>query len=222
MPDPPPSSPEAWTERVRSVYDRTARGYDLALMLLPLVGFRSASYRRAAIDALHVRSGDTVLDIGCGTGRNLPILARSVGERGRVIGLDVSSGALERARQRTRDLPNVELVQADALSADLGTPDRILATYSLSMMPDPEAIIARASGVLSPVGRFALLDFRIPSEWPDLVQKAAFAIAEPLGETWEMARRDLRPLLDQHTPLDTDRSFFFGAAYVAAGSPSQV
>ena len=42
---------------------------------------------------------------------------------------------------------------------------------------------------------------------------------EPLGETWEMARRDLRPVLHQHAPLDTDRSFYFGAATLGAGAP---
>jgi demethylmenaquinone methyltransferase/2-methoxy-6-polyprenyl-1,4-benzoquinol methylase len=217
MPDSPPH--DDWTDRVRSVYDRTARGYDLALSAFPAFGFRSGAYRRHAIDALRARPGDTVLDIGCGTGRNLPILAQRVGEGGRVIGLDVSSGALDRARQRTRDLPQVELVQADALTADLGTPDRVLATFSLSMMPDPEAVIERAVGALDHGGRIAVLDFRIPRDWPALVQTAAFALAEPLGETWEMARRDLRPVLHRHAPLDTDRSFFFGGATLGAGVP---
>ena len=54
--------------------------------------------------------------------------------------------------------------------------------------------------------------------WPGLVQTAAFALATPLGETWEMARRDLRPGAAGHAALDTDRASFFGRAYVAAGS----
>ena len=144
-----------------------------------------------------------------------------MGEGGRVVGLDVSSGALDRARQRTRGLEvEVELVQADALTADLGAPDRVLATFSLSMMPDPEAVVERAVGALTPGGRIAVLDFRIPRSWPGLVQTAAFRLAAPLGETWEMACRDLRPVVAAHVALDADRSFFFGGAYVAAGAPA--
>ena len=217
---PSPSTDASWTERVREVYDRTARGYDLALAAFPLVGFRAEAYRRAAIEALHVRPGDTVLDTGCGTGRNLPLLARAVGGEGRVVGLDVSSGALDRARQRTRGLHQIEFVHADALSAGLGAPDRVLATFSLSMMPEPEAVVERAVGALAPRGRISVLDFRIPRSWPGLVQTAAFRLAAPLGETWEMARRDLRPVVAAHVALDTDRSFFFGGAYVAAGAPA--
>ena len=210
-------SDAAWTERVRAVYDRTARGYDLALNLFPLVGFRSEAYRRHAVDAPRLRSGDTVLDLGCGTGRNLPLLAKAVGTAGRVVGIDVSSGALYRARRRTRGFTRVELVHADALTVDLGAPDRVFATFSLSMMPDLEAVLARAASALAPDGRFAILDFRIPPTWSGLVRRAAFALAATLGETWEMARRDLRPSVADQIALDTDRAFFFGAAYVAAG-----
>lgn len=214
------ASKTSWTDRVRTVYDRSAGSYDLALALFPVAGFRAGAYRRRAIAALGVQEGQTVVDLGCGTGHNLPLLARAVGEHGRVVGVDISAGALSRARRRTRALPQVEIVQADAAEVDL-PPDtaRVLSTFALSMMPDPEAVIAKAAAALPPDGRFAVLDFKVPRSWPALAQTPVFALAARLGETWEMAHRDLRDPLSRHVALDTDESFFFGAAYVAAGHP---
>ena len=221
------ASERSWTDRVQSVYDARAGGYDLALAAFPLVGFRTGAYRRAAVRALGLVLGQTVLDVGCGTGHNLPLLARAVGASGRVVGIDVSEGALARARSRTRDLPQVTLVHADAAQADLPAADAVLATFSLSMMPDPEAVVQRLAEALQhgPSGgsaRLGVLDFRIPRSWPALVQTAAFALAAPLGETYEMARRDLRLVLDQHAPLVTNRSFYFGSVYLGVGVPGPV
>ncbi len=223
----PASSPieegqDGWADRVRRVYDRHAGQYDRALALFTLIGYRTGAYRRRALEALGVRPGQTVLDLGCGTGKNIPLLAAAVGPTGRVVGVDFSASMLDQARTRVEryDLPNVELVKADAaLFAFPDDLDRVLATFSLSMMPDPERVIVRAAAALPPDGRCAVLDFRIPEAWPRPIRRAAFALAAPLGETWAMAERDLRPLMRSHVALDTDEAFYFGAAYVAAGSP---
>lgn len=209
----------AWTERVHVVYDRVARRYDRALDLYALLGYRTEAYRERAFAALDVRPGQTVVDLGCGTGRNLPLLARAVGEGGRVVGLDLSTGALAVARERVADLPQVELVHADAARADLGAPDRVLATFSLSMMPDPGAVAAHAVGALLPEGRLAVLDFWAPDAWPRPLRAAALALAKPFGETRAMAERDLRPLLAPYVALDVERSFYLDAAYLVAGAP---
>lgn len=213
---------EGWAKRVRHVYDRVAGRYDGALALFALIGYRTGAYRRRAVEALDARPGQTVVDLGCGTGKNLPLLAEAVGPTGRVVGVDFSATMLEQARARAeaKGLANVELVEADA--ATFAFPDglgRVLATFSLSMMPEPERVIARATTALPPDGRLAVLDFRIPEAWPGPIRRAAFALAAPLGETWAMAERDLRPLMCPHVALDIDASFYFGAAYVAAGSP---
>ena len=213
---------EGWGGRVRRVYDRVAGRYDGALVLFALIGYRTGAYRRRAVEALDARPGQTVVDLGCGTGKNLPLLAEAVGPRGRVVGVDFSASMLEQAQARVEHegLANVELVEADAATFDFPEGvERVLATFSLSMMPEPERVIARAARALEPDGRLAVLDFRIPEAWPDPVRRAAFALAAPLGETWAMAKRDLRPLMRPHVALDIDASFYFGAAYVAAGSP---
>jgi demethylmenaquinone methyltransferase/2-methoxy-6-polyprenyl-1,4-benzoquinol methylase len=218
----PERNPEGWAERVRRVYDHVAGRYDGALALFGLLGYRTGAYRRRAVRALRVRPGQTVVDLGCGTGKNLPLLAEAVGAGGCVVGVDFSPAMLEEAHARIEEngLANAELVEADAATFDFPESlDRVLATFSLSMMPESERVIARTARALGTDGRLAVLDFRIPPSWPGPIRRAAIALVAPLGETWAMAERDLRPLTQRHVSLDVDESFYFGAAYVAAGSP---
>ena len=56
------------------IYRKRAKNYDLYARLFPLLGFRQQVYRTKAVQALNLRPGDTVVDIGCGTGLNFPLL----------------------------------------------------------------------------------------------------------------------------------------------------
>lgn len=214
---------DGWGERVRRTYDRVAGRYDGALALFGLLGYRTEAYRRRAVEALGLRPGHTVVDLGCGTGKNLPLLAEAGGASGRVVGVDFSASMLSEARARAErlGLEQVELVRADAATFAFPEPlDRVLATFSLSMMAEPEGVIARAAHALGPDGRLSVLDFLVPPSWPGPVRRAAFALAAPLGETWAMAERDLRPLVRRHVSSALGASYYFGAAYVIAGSPT--
>src|ERR1700710_534186 len=78
--------------------------------------------RRRAVAALGLKPGDTVLEIGAGTGRNFPYLVEAVGPSGTVIGIDASPGMLAEAHKliERRGWSNVQLLQQDAaqLEAD--------------------------------------------------------------------------------------------------------
>lgn len=122
-------------------YSRWARVYDLVARRTPLVG----RLRRRAVDAARLERGDTVLEVGCGTGANLTLLAREVGPRGRVVGVDLSRGAIERARRSTRGYPQVEVLQADATDPPLAAPGRSSAATGTAAT-DPAAIGSAATG----------------------------------------------------------------------------
>jgi len=134
--------------------------------------------RVTAISALQLRPGALVLDIGCGTGLNFPLLRAAIGATGRIAGVDSSAHMLAQARSRAerRGWMNIELKKADAttltpgwldgrLSSERGSDvaEAVLFTYSLSVMTNwPEAWRA-ATAAAQPGARVAVVDLRTPT-----------------------------------------------------------
>ena len=147
-------------------YDRGARFYDA-------VSGERLVYRRgriAGIDLLGLQRGDAVLDVGCGTGLNFPMLVDAVGATGRVIGLDRSAAMLAMAQRRitANSWSNVTTVHADAMdfsALDLGIDrvDAVIATYSLSLMSEWRAAWECMTQVLRPGGRVGIVDMQLPN-----------------------------------------------------------
>jgi S-adenosylmethionine-diacylgycerolhomoserine-N-methlytransferase len=114
--------------------------------------------RRTAVEALRLRSGQRVLELGCGTGLNFARLRERVGATGCVVGVDLSWHMLARARRRL--LPRTYLLQADAARLPLdGTFNAVLLSYSLTMIPQWERALDQACGLLAPTGTLVVLDF---------------------------------------------------------------
>jgi ubiquinone/menaquinone biosynthesis C-methylase UbiE len=61
-------------EEIRDVYRKRASNYDFTVQLYHLLGFRMGFHRKRAIESLHLKAGDTVVDIACGTGANFSLL----------------------------------------------------------------------------------------------------------------------------------------------------
>ena len=139
--------------RQRHIYDLSRKFY--------LLG------RDEAIVRLRAAPGDKVLEIGCGTGRNLVKIARAYPEA-RLFGLDVSQEMLATAAAsaaRARLSARVALAQADAANfepRDLfghACFERVMISYALSMIPPWREVLGRALDVLSPGGSLHLVDF---------------------------------------------------------------
>lgn len=168
--------------------------------------------RLEGVRMLGARPGDTVLDVGCGTGLNFALLRDAVGPTGHVVGLDRTAQMLEVA-QRWVDRhgwTNVSLVQADATAfeaADLGEriPDGVLSTYAMSVTGDPAAAWARIRAAVRPGGRACIVDMQPPTgraRWLSPLARLACAMggADITARPWalleaaatDLERRSLR------------------------------
>lgn len=140
----------------QSFYGRWARLYDRIAEAPGVV-----TWRDRAADALDLAPGDTVVEMGCGTGANLPHLRERVGADGRVVGVDFTAGMLDRARERVERAgwANVHLVRGDATRPPVAGPvDAVLESFVVGMFDDPERVVEGWLDLLEPGGRIALLD----------------------------------------------------------------
>ncbi|WP_368279753.1 methyltransferase domain-containing protein [Halomarina oriensis] len=165
--DTPTTTGPDTTTRVRGqrLYDRWS-DHQTLFRLGKWVVFagREDAYRRQTLAGLNARRGDTVLDVGCGPGVDLPALRERVGPEGRVVGVDYSKGMVERAQRRIdrADWSNVHVVRGDAshLPLPAESVDRAYATLSLSAMPDLPGVLNAVAETLVPGGRLAVFDTR--------------------------------------------------------------
>jgi phosphatidylethanolamine/phosphatidyl-N-methylethanolamine N-methyltransferase len=124
-------------------YDRFAGAYDLFFDHV----FREG--RTEAIRAMRLSPGDRVLEVGVGTGLNLPLYPRSA----HVVGIDLSGPMLREARDRGVR-PGTELARMDAtrLAFPDGCFDAVYAPYVVSVVPRPRALVAEMARVCRPGG----------------------------------------------------------------------
>ncbi len=140
------------------------KGYD---RIAPLYSILEPLYlifppaRRKAVAALNLKAGDTVLEIGAGSGRNLPHLVDAVGPNGIVVAVDASEGMLAEAHKLTErhGWSNVQLLRQDAAQLQLGGDvDAVLFSLSYSVIPEPGPTLARAWKLLRPSARLVVMD----------------------------------------------------------------
>src|ERR1051325_9406141 len=131
------------TPFVRQRYNRLAKFFVFFewLFLLP------RSIRSKAVSRLELKTGSRVLEVGCGTGRNLAPLLEVVGAEGYVYGVDLSEGMLAEAKElcAKREWHNVELIQADAADYVLPEPvDGVIFSLSYAVIPHHQDALRHA------------------------------------------------------------------------------
>jgi len=209
--------------QLRNLYRARAANYDFSANLYYLIGFREVKYRKRAVAELVLNPGGTVVEIGCGTGLNFPYLLESIGETGRLIGVDFTGAMLEKAREKIHrnGWQNVELVEADAALYEF--PDEIqgvLSTFALTLVPEYEQVINHAARALAPGGRLVIADFKKPDLWPLWLVKLGVLITKPFGVTLDLTDRKPWEVMAQYFSRVTITELFAGSVYIASGENS--
>lgn len=170
----------------RYIYDLTRKYY--------LLG------RDGTIAALDIPTGGTMLEVGCGTGRNL-LLTRKMFPTARLFGLDISAQMLETAAANFRyesEKPVFRVADATAFTvADFGQDcgfDRIMISYALSMIPDWQGAIDASLSALAPGGSLHIVDFGQQENLPSPFRRLLRAWLKRFHVT---PRADLKLVLEQ-------------------------
>ena len=145
--------------QARASYDRMSRSYDL------FAGAFEKRLRDLALERLGIAMGEAVLEIGFGTGHSLVQIAEAVGAEGRVCGVDLSAGMLERKAERRLARAGmsdrVELHCGDAAQLPYAdeTLDAVFMSFTLELFDTPEipVVLGEIRRVLKPNGRLGVV-----------------------------------------------------------------
>ena len=182
---------------VAAMFDDIAPVYDRMNTLMTL-GF-DGRWRRAALTATHLSSGDAVIDVACGTGKLAGALAERVGPFGRVLAVDLAPGMIAEARQQNPDLVQLEFTVGDALAlpASDGAFDAATIAFGLRNLPNFEAAFRELARVVRPGGWVVCLELSVPRPriWGRIYHSAFRRSAPLLGSLF--GRREAYRYLPQ-------------------------
>lgn len=200
---------------IRQRYNRVAKFFIFFewLFLLP------PGIRRKAVQRLELKPGDHVLEVGCGTGRNLSLLHDAVGQEGHVYGVDLSEGMLAQAQElcARRSWNNVTLICSDAVEYHVPKPvDGVLFSLSYNTMPHHLEVLHHAWQQLRPGGQLVIMDAKLP---PGIRGKLLLPYSVCIMKLTVLGNPYIRPWEELHeltNDFEMDE-FLLGSYYICRG-----
>jgi len=193
-------------------YDWFANIYDSSLEEL----YRDA--RSASASALDLGGAARVLDLPTGTGQSLDSLVGGLPDAGRVLGADLSSGMLAKARKRVAKhgwAERVTLLEADVHSIEVAPVDRLHVFLGLTAFPRYEEAFEHLWTLLEPGGRAVVVD--VYAEKPGLQGKMVNLVAgaDITRRAWEPLERLCEGFSRTELPANAK---YGGALWLATGT----
>lgn len=170
----------------KKIYDIQSLFYDIT--------FGKLVKRRVerAVSHMNIGENDRVLDLGIGTGASLNYYPR----RGRIVGIDLSSGMLREARRKIRErgLDGATVFQADALHLPFADNvfDHVFISHVISVVSDPYQVVREAQRVAKPSARIILLNhFQSTNRFIALFEKWLCPLCTRMGWRSDLPLQDL-------------------------------
>lgn len=195
---------------------------DLYRLRACIYDWQMAAYdgiRRHAVDCLALEPGQTVLDLGCGTGMSLAMLSQAVGPGGRVVGVEQSPDmlALAQARVAQQGWSNVQLLASTAEGARLpARADAAMLHFTHDILQLPAAVDHVLRHV-RPGGRVVATGLQWTAPWLLPLNALVWWYAMQSVTTLQGLQAPWRPLMAYVPDLKVE-SFVMGTIYVASGS----
>lgn len=209
------------TSQIIKAYRKYAENYDLAVKLYRLLGLKIGKYRKMTVGALELSKGDTVVELGCGTGLNFPLILDVIGPEGKLIGVDITDKMLDQARIRVKEngWNNVELIQSDFSEYQFPNGlDGIYSTGALQYSPHYDKIIKQGYDALKTGKKFVIFDFKMPQGLTRKFAPVLIFFTKAFEANEEYLKRHAWESIEKYFEKTTYTEGWGGFVYLSAGT----